>query len=282
MVEEREFLTSVADPKSGLSEAYRTLRTSIQFSGAEGAPKTLLVTSAEPAEGKSTTSFKLGQDFAALGAKVLIVDGDLRRPSLHRLFGLDNVLGLSNLLTNTVPKDELPAIFKKTKFDDLVVLTSGTIPPNPADLLSSPKMAMIVASLAKRFDLIIVDAPPVVGLSDAAILSRIADGTLLVVSANQVTRKAAKAALKRLRAAGGNVVGAALAKFAVNKFDYNYAYRYMNYNYYNYGTESLQLEGPTGHGETRSSIRKSSKAHRMVNSLRTRVLDFVNRAKSTA
>ena len=282
MVEEREFLTSVADPKSGLSEAYRTLRTSIQFSGAEGAPKTLLVTSAEPAEGKSTTSFKLGQDFAALGAKVLIVDGDLRRPSLHRLFGLDNVLGLSNLLTNTVPKDELPAIFKKTKFDDLVVLTSGTIPPNPADLLSSPKMAMIVASLAKRFDLIIVDAPPVVGLSDAAILSRITDGTLLVVSANQVTRKAAKAALKRLRAAGGNVVGAALAKFAVNKFDYNYAYRYMNYNYYNYGTESLQLEGPTGHGETRSSIRKSSKAHRMVNSLRTRVLDFVNRAKSTA
>ncbi|RUY62561.1 exopolysaccharide biosynthesis protein, partial [Mesorhizobium sp. M7A.F.Ca.CA.001.05.1.1] len=112
LVGDRELIASIADQKSGLSEAYRSLRTSLQFSGAEGAPRSLLVTSSEPSEGKSTTSFKLGQDFAALGARVLLVDGDLRKPNLHRLFGLDNAIGLSNLLTNTVRKDDLPGIFR--------------------------------------------------------------------------------------------------------------------------------------------------------------------------
>ncbi|WP_245479342.1 polysaccharide biosynthesis tyrosine autokinase, partial [Mesorhizobium sp. M7A.F.Ca.CA.001.16.1.1] len=227
LVGDRELIASIADQKSGLSEAYRSLRTSLQFSGAEGAPRSLLVTSSEPSEGKSTTSFKLGQDFAALGARVLLVDGDLRKPNLHRLFGLDNAIGLSNLLTNTVRKDDLPGIFRPTKYPNVTVLTSGTIPPNPADLLSSPKMALILTNLGKRFDLVIIDAPPVVGLSDAPILSRLAEGTLMVVSTNQVTRKSAKTALKRLRSAGANVIGAAMSKFTVNKFDYNYAYKYM-------------------------------------------------------
>ncbi|RVB31938.1 polysaccharide biosynthesis tyrosine autokinase, partial [Mesorhizobium sp. M7A.F.Ca.CA.004.05.1.1] len=186
LVGDRELIASIADQKSGLSEAYRSLRTSLQFSGAEGAPRSLLVTSSEPSEGKSTTSFKLGQDFAALGARVLLVDGDLRKPNLHRLFGLDNAIGLSNLLTNTVRKDDLPGIFRPTKYPNVTVLTSGTIPPNPADLLSSPKMALILTNLGKRFDLVIIDAPPVVGLSDAPILSRLAEGTLMVVSTNQV------------------------------------------------------------------------------------------------
>ncbi|TIN18367.1 MAG: polysaccharide biosynthesis tyrosine autokinase, partial [Mesorhizobium sp.] len=211
LVDDRDLIASIADQKSGLSEAYRSLRTSLQFSGAEGAPRSLLVTSSEPSEGKSTTSFKLGQDFAALGARVLIVDGDLRKPNLHRLFGLDNTIGLSNLLTNTVRKEDLASIFRATKYPNVTVLTSGTIPPNPADLLSSPKMALIVTNLGKRFDLVIIDAPPVVGLSDAPILSRLAEGTLMVISTNQVTRKSAKTALKRLRAAGANVVGAAMS-----------------------------------------------------------------------
>ncbi|RUU07855.1 polysaccharide biosynthesis tyrosine autokinase, partial [Mesorhizobium sp. M7A.T.Ca.TU.009.01.3.2] len=155
LVGDRELIASIADQKSGLSEAYRSLRTSLQFSGAEGAPRSLLVTSSEPSEGKSTTSFKLGQDFAALGARVLLVDGDLRKPNLHRLFGLDNAIGLSNLLTNTVRKDDLPGIFRPTKYPNVTVLTSGTIPPNPADLLSSPKMALILTNLGKRFDLVI-------------------------------------------------------------------------------------------------------------------------------
>ncbi|MER8778858.1 polysaccharide biosynthesis tyrosine autokinase [Mesorhizobium sp. M0977] len=282
VVDERELMTSIADQKSGLSEAYRSLRTSLQFSGAEGAPRSLVVTSSEPSEGKSTTSFKLGQDFAALGARVLIVDGDLRKPNLHRLFGLDNTIGLSNLLTNTVRKEDLTSIFRATKYPNVTVLTSGTIPPNPADLLSSPKMALIVTNLGKRFDLVIIDAPPIVGLSDAPILSRLAEGTLMVISTNQVTRKSAKAALKRLRAAGANVVGAAMSKFAVNKFDYNYAYKYMNYQYYNYGTETgnPKIEGKVDDGASQHAYAKSPAFSRLVRRVRSSVGGFLDRAKS--
>lgn len=281
-VDDRELATSIADQKSGLSEAYRSLRTSLQFSGAEGAPRSLIVTSSEPSEGKSTTSFKLGQDFAALGARVLIVDGDLRKPNLHRLFGLDNTIGLSNLLTNTVRKEDLASIFRATKYPNVTVLTSGTIPPNPADLLSSPKMALIVTNLGKRFDLVIIDAPPVVGLSDAPILSRLAEGTLMVISTNQVTRKSAKTALKRLRAAGANVVGAAMSKFAVNKFDYNYAYKYMNYQYYNYGTDSStpKIEGKVDDGASQPAYAKSPAFRRLVRRIRSSVGGFLDRAKS--
>ncbi|MER8453926.1 polysaccharide biosynthesis tyrosine autokinase [Mesorhizobium sp. M1428] len=281
-VDDRELAASIADQKSGLSEAYRSLRTSLQFSGAEGAPRSLVVTSSEPSEGKSTTSLKLGQDFAALGAKVLIVDGDLRKPNLHRLFGLDNTIGLSNLLTNTVRKDDLGIIFRATKHPNVTVMTSGTIPPNPADLLSSPKMALILTNLGKRFDLVIIDAPPVVGLSDAPILSRLAEGTLMVISTSQVTRKSAKTALKRLRAAGANVVGAAMSKFAVNKFDYNYSYKYMNYQYYSYGTDAnaSKIEGKVDDRASQPAHGKSSAFSRLVRRIRSSVGGFLDRAKS--
>lgn len=248
MVDEKQLVESLGDQKSSLSEAHRSLRTALQFSGTDGAPRTLLVTSAEPSEGKSTTSFKLAQDFAALGAQVLIIDADLRKPNLHRLFGFSNTIGLSNLLTNTVRKDDLPNILRPSKYENVSVMTSGTIPPNPADLLSSPRMAMVIGNLGKRFDMILIDAPPVVGLSDAPILGRLAEGTLMVVSTNQVTRKSAKAALKRLRSAGASVLGVAMSKFAVNKFDYNYAYKYMNYNYYTYGADTPRLESQA-HGQ---------------------------------
>lgn len=280
MVDDREIAASIADQKSGLSEAYRSLRTSLQFSGAEGAPRSLLVTSSEPSEGKSTTSFKLGQDFAALGARVLLVDGDLRKPNLHRLFGLDNTMGLSNLLTNTVRKEDLAGIFRATKYPNVAVLTSGTIPPNPADLLSSPKMALIITNLGKRFDLVIIDAPPVVGLSDAPILSRLAEGTLMVISTNQVTRKSAKTALKRLRAAGANVVGAAMSKFSVNKFDYNYAYKYMNYQYYEYGSNTPRIEGKADDGADHADHAKSPTFRRFVRRIRSGIGGFIDRAKS--
>ncbi|ODT31285.1 polysaccharide biosynthesis tyrosine autokinase [Mesorhizobium sp. 65-26] len=282
LVDDKDIVGSIADQKSGLSEAYRSLRTSLQFSGAEGAPRSLLVTSSEPSEGKSTTSFKLGQDFAALGARVLLVDGDLRKPNLHRLFGLDNTIGLSNLLTNTVRKEDLAGIFRPTKYPNVTVLTSGTIPPNPADLLSSPKMALIVTNLGKRFDLVIIDAPPIVGLSDAPILSRLAEGTLMVISTNQVTRKSAKTALKRLRAAGANVVGAAMSKFAVNKFDYNYAYKYMNYQYYSYGAGTPKLEGRVDDVTAEPAYAKTATFKRLVRRIRSGLSGFVDRAQSSS
>lgn len=282
MVDDKQLLESLGDQKSGLSEAHRSLRTALQFSGTDGVPKTLLVTSAEPSEGKSTTSFKLAQDFAALGAQVLVIDADLRKPNLHRLFGLSNTMGLSNLLTNTVRKSDLPNILRASKYENVSVMTSGTIPPNPADLLSSPRMAMVIANLGKRFDMIIVDAPPVVGLSDAPILGRLAEGTLMVVSTNQVTRKSAKAALKRLRSAGTNVLGVAMSKFAVNKFDYNYAYKYMNYHYYSYGADTPRLENHA-HGQTEErESRQPSFLGRLAGRFGSRLDGYLSRARANS
>ena len=277
-IEEEDLAESLTDPKSGLSEAYRSLRTSIQFSGTEGLPKTLMVSSSEPNEAKSTTVRKLATDFGALGTKVLVVDADMRKPTMHRQFGVDNTLGLSNLLTNSVGRDDLPGTIKKTKEDNVWVITSGTLPPNPADLLSSTKMALLVQYMSARFDLIIIDSPPVIGLSDAPILSRIAHSTLLLVSANNVSRKSAKAALKRLRSAGANVIGAALSRFAVGKFDYNYAYKYMNYYYYQYGGELPKLEAKGG-GLKADAQKTGTFVDRMARSIRNAAARLGDRLK---
>lgn len=243
-VESADLAAEFANTKSSISEAYRSLRTSIQFAGAEGNLRTLLVTSAMPSEGKSTTVHKLAQDFAALGKKVLVIDADMRRPNLHRIFNTDNSIGLSNLLSNVVRQGEVLSIFRATSIPNVNFMSAGTIPPNPSDLLISQKMAMTLHYCARKYDLVIIDSPPVMGLSDAPILSRQADATLLIVSSKQVTRKAAKNAVARLRSAGGNIVGAAMTKFSVNQLDYNYAYRYMHSNYYNYGPGTEKIAGP--------------------------------------
>ncbi|OJU01277.1 MAG: hypothetical protein BGN87_09035 [Rhizobiales bacterium 65-79] len=228
------------DPKSGLSEAYRSLRTSLQFTGTEHSIRSLFVTSAEPSEGKSTTAYKLAQDFCALGRQVIIIDADMRKPQLHRFFKVSNTLGLSNLLSSVAERREVSSFFHQFGEIPLMLLPAGTIPPNPVDLLTSQRMALILQYCSKNFDLTIIDGPPVMGLSDAPILARQTDATLLVVAAKQATRKSVKSALGRLKAAGGNVVGAALTKFSVDRLDYNYAYRYMNYNYYNYDTAEIE------------------------------------------
>jgi len=281
MVEERNVATILAEQRSGLSEAYRSLRTSLQFSGPDGTPRTLLVTSAIPSEAKSTTAFKLGTDFGVLGARVLVIDGDLRKPNLHRLFGLDNTIGLSNLLTNTVRREDLSGIFRATKFPNVRVLTSGTVPPNPADLLSSPRMALLINQFSKRFDLIVLDGPPIVGLSDAPILSRLVEGTLVVVSTKQVTRKSAKAAVKRLRAAGAIIVGAALTRFSLQKYDYSYADQYMNDQYYTYGTTAAKLEDQVNDA-ARPTNRLRGMAGNMVRRLRARLHRLVDSAQSSS
>lgn len=240
-----DFARSVSDPQSGLSEAYRSLRTSLQFSGEEGAPQILAVTSSEPSEGKSTTILKLAEDFSALGAKVLVIDADMRRPMLHRLFKVDNAVGLSNLLTRTIRQTDQKMLVKHIK-PHLSLITAGTIPPNPADLLSSSRMGLILEKLSRSHDLILIDSPPVIGLSDALILGRLSEATLLVVSADQVTRKAAANALKRLRIAGSSVVGAVFTKFSIKKFDYNYDYKYLSYNYYQSEDDTSKSEDKLG------------------------------------
>ena len=248
LIEEDKMHDQLADPKSALGEAYRSLRTSLQFTGTEGNPRSLLVTSSEPSEGKSTTAFKLAQDFGSLGLQVLLIDADMRKPNIHRFFNTDNTVGLSNVLTNTVHKDEFKRIFRRSKHANVTYLCAGTIPPNPPDLLSSPKMAMLMQACVDRYDMVIVDSPPIIGLSDAPILARLVEGTLLVVSSNQVTRKSTTASLKRLKSVGANIFGAAMSKFAVKKYDYDYAYRYMSDNYYALADDS----GQSGASQPRS------------------------------
>jgi len=234
----------LADPRSAISEAYRSLRTSLQFSGTDGAPQTLLITSSEPGETKSTTAYKLAEEFAAIGNKVLLIDCDLRRPSLHRVFKVTNTVGLTNLLTSTVEPQEIPQLFHTSATQpNLTFLATGPMVPNPADLLSSARMGSVLRATMTGYNMVILDGPPVIGLSDALILSRLAEATMLVVAANQTPRKAARAALKRLQSAGGNIIGAMLGKFDVAKIEYSYSYRYMYEGYYAYaasdGTKAL-------------------------------------------
>ncbi len=236
-VEDVDLEEQMNSNSSAISEAFRSLRTSIQFLGPDGPPKTLVVTSSEPSEGKTTTSKKLAEEFGALGKKVLVIDADMRRPNLHRLLGVGNGMGLSNLLTNVMEDYETQRleIFKTVSLPNVTVVTSGTPPPNPANLLSSEKMGWFVHNCSKKFDLVIIDAPPVLGISDALLLSRLADATLFVVSAHQVSRKSAQLASMRLRSAGAHISGAVLNSFSAADSSYGYNYGYMNYGYYNYG-----------------------------------------------
>ncbi|MEM6460957.1 MAG: polysaccharide biosynthesis tyrosine autokinase [Pseudomonadota bacterium] len=243
LIEEGQIPEQLSNQKSALSEAYRSLRTSLQFTGTDGHPRSLLVTSSEPSEGKSTTTYKLAQDFGSLGLRVLIIDADMRKPNLHVQFGTDNAIGLSNLLTNTARREDLQKIFRPTRFANVTFLSAGTIPPNPPDLLSSPKMAMMLQACTDQFDIVVLDSPPVMGLSDSPILARMVEGTLLVVSADGVTRKSAQAAVKRLKTVGGHLFGAALSRFSANKFEYAYSYRYMSEGYYTLSDESAASAG---------------------------------------
>lgn len=218
-----EFKSQLADQQSNLSAAYRALRTSLQFMAANNGIKTLVVTSAEPDEFKTTTAFKLANDFAALGQMVLVIDADLRRPAMHKLFNLTNKMGLSNLLSN-VGSAGVAGIFRPTENPRIRLLSVGANAPNPTDLLVSHRMAMTLHFCARKYDLVIIDAPPVMGLPDAPILANQADATLFVVAASKVSRKSAQQALSRLRSSGAHVVGAAMTNASVGKIDARKAY----------------------------------------------------------
>ena len=140
------------------------------------------MTSSEPSEFKSSTSYRLAVEFAALGKSVLVIDADLRKPKLHRMFRTDNTVGLSNVLSNVVLPQTVLNVFRTTHNPNITFLAAGTIPPNPADLLASQKMSMLLRLCSKKYDLVIIDSSPVMGLSDAAILSRSTDAVLFMVS----------------------------------------------------------------------------------------------------
>ncbi len=233
----------LANNQSPLGEAYRSLRTALQFADDQGLPRALLVTSTEAGEGKTTTAHKIAVDFAALGHRVLLVDADLRRPTLHRRLRLPNQIGLSDILAKRVTRESFGRMFYVAA-PNLNVLTSGPTVANPVDLLSSPRSRVLLDAFLRRYDLVVIDGPPVTGLSDAPILSRLADDTLMVVSARQVSRQSAWLALSRLRAAGGNVVGVAMTKFRPEDVEDFYSYRYETAAKRSAGSTRLPARAP--------------------------------------
>lgn len=224
-------LISVEDKRSAFAEAYRSVRTALQFSTPEGAPKSLLVTSAGKGEGKSTTSVSLAIHFAQAGQRVLLVDADLRNPSLHRTLEADNGLGLTHYLAGEATPVE---ISQPTTVANLFLITAGPLPPDPAGLLGSARMMSLLSTAKEKFDHIILDAPPVLGLADALVLGNLVEGTLFVVSAGDTRRAFAQGAIKRLRTGQTRILGAVLTKFDSRSHGYGYGY----HDYYYYQGES--------------------------------------------
>lgn len=221
---------ALADPKSPISEAYNSLRGSLLYSTPQGLPHLLLVTSAQPSEGKTTSSFAIATGFARMGKRTLLIDADMRRPSLHRRVGLDNERGLSTLLTSKQPLTEV-AIKLEQEF--LSVLPAGPIPPSPTELLSTVRIEELLREGAEHFDVVLVDSPPVLGLADSPLMSALVGGVIFIVEADRSRRGSLKTSMRRLRAMRANLLGAVLTKFDPLKSGNRYS-EYYGYEYYQY------------------------------------------------
>jgi len=201
-------LITITDPLSPISEAYRTLRMNLQFAALDTELRTLLITSAGPDEGKSTTLVNLAITIAQTERSVIMVDCDLRRPGLHSLFGLSNETGLTTMVVDNQALENPP--LQPTGIDGLRLLASGPPPPRPPDLLGSKRMDTVIERLLAHADLLLFDAPPVMAATDAIVLSTKVDGVLLVASAGRTKREHAQRAVERLKKVKAHLVGAVL------------------------------------------------------------------------
>ena len=199
-------LITLTDPRSPISEAYRTLRTNLSFYSLDNPIRTLVVTSPAVGEGKSTTIANLAVTLAQSGRRTILVDCDLRRPSLHELFDLGSTPGLTNLVLDEVDQPPL----QETAVDNLWLLASGPQPPNPADMLGTRKVDQVIEALTEMADIVLFDAPPVIAVTDAAVLGAKVDGVLLVISAGKTRREHAERAKELLEKARVRIVGVTL------------------------------------------------------------------------
>jgi|GEM_PF-92006 len=214
---EKPNIITVKDPKSPFAEAYRTLRTNIQLSSFDKKIQSIVITSSMPEEGKSVTAANLAVVMAESGAKTIIIDCDQRKPILHRVFFVSNQLGISDLLVGNA---KLAGAIKNTDIENLSILTSGTRPPNPAELLASSKMKNFIEALKEKFEYIIIDTPPVIAVTDAQILASLSDGCLLVVASSQVEREAVVKTKLLLEKVNANILGVVLNKSEAEKKGY--------------------------------------------------------------
>lgn len=234
---------ALADIRSGFSEAYYSLRTALQFSTPDGAPSSILVSSARPAEGKSTTAYAIALNLARVGRRVLLVDGDLRNPSMHRVVGVENERGMSNLLSGSA---DLASLTQSTRQENLFFISCGPLPPNPAELWGGDRMDQFLRESRSMFDHVVIDGPPVLGFADAPLLAAVVSGVVFVVESRGTRRGQARGALRRLRVGRAHLLGAVLTKFNVKSTSYGgYDYAYD----YHYGEEQPSRAAEVGKGK---------------------------------
>ncbi len=221
-----ELLINASGP-SLQAEAYKHLRTSILLSTAGKAPKSLLVTSSVPAEGKTTTVVNTATVLAQTGAQVLVIDADMRRPRLHHVFGLSNTEGLSAILSSDMTDADVLSKINKFRDTNIYLLSSGAIPPNPAELLGSAQMKRLLDIAAETFNYIVIDSPPIASFTDGVLISSLVDGVLLVVHGGKTSRQVVKRTRQMLQEIGAKIIGVVLNKADVRSNDYYY----YHYNY---------------------------------------------------
>lgn len=221
-------LIAYNDLKNPATEAYRVIRTSIQFAQAGKELKTLAVTSCTPNEGKSMTIANLAVVLTQAGKSVLLLDCDMRNPTVHKNFGLSNKLGLSSCISmGTALSDAV----QKTSIEGLYALTGGVIPPNPSELLGSEQMKNVLQRAKEQYDYVLIDTPPVMPVTDALIVSRFVDGMILVIASSEVKVEMARDVKNQLQHAGANILGVVLNKVRSEHHGYGYGY------YYYYGND---------------------------------------------
>jgi polysaccharide biosynthesis transport protein len=224
---------ALQDPKSDIAEAYSAVRTSLSFATPHGIPKVMAVTSTRPAEGKTTTAMAVALSIARLGRRVVLIDADMRNPSLHKVLELRNEVGLSAVLSGAVELDNAVQ-----KSGDLFVLTAGQRPPNPGELLSGPQLPALRDLASTKFDHVIFDCPPVMGLADAPILANAAEGVVFAMESNGTKARFARVALDRLQQARAAIVGVVLTKFDPEQLQAGYSYEYG----YGYGRPEAEQQ----------------------------------------
>ena len=225
----RELLIN-ADGTSVQAEAYRHLRTSVLLSTAGRAPRTLLVTSSVPEEGKTTTVVNIATVLAQTGANVLVIDADMRRPRLHQVFGMENNEGLSTALSSEMTRDEIFSMVKQYKDTNVYLLSSGAIPPNPAELLGSEQMRNLLEAASSTFKYVTIDSPPIASFTDGVLISSIVDGVLLVVQGGRTSRQVVRRTRQMLQEIGAKIIGVVLNKIDVSSQGYYYQQDYKPYS----------------------------------------------------
>jgi capsular exopolysaccharide synthesis family protein len=221
---------ALLDRKSDLVDAYLAIQTNLAFTTEHGVPRSLAVTSTRPAEGKSTTALALATMLARARKKVILVDGDMRSPSVHHLGGVDHDRGLSNFLSG---QDDIPSLLFEMRDLGFTAMSAGPIPPNAAELLTGTRFALLVSRLLETYEHVVIDSPPVMGLADAPLIASRVEGVIYAVESHGIRSSLVKTALGRLASANARIFGGVLTKFEARKAQYGYGYEYG----YGYGRE---------------------------------------------